>query len=345
MTTYEELGMVKANESVIPADCLSFAEQAMYVSEFAQKEYNNLFEAVGIEELAVFESTGSEVIYEGAKLEAFKQKAKTFFHKIWAAIKAAYEKVYAFFIQKSKTAMEAVKGLNKADLQAFLKKEGNATKKYGTTHNFTVAINTYKEKMGKAAGLLNDVNKKFGDLDKKEDYKEAEEKAKEELFKQIFTTFGDKDSKSLSDIKKAIRSDLKEVEATGTWLASTLDQLVKIVKEGKTTDDLKPAYTTQKAQIDKCISTITGLKEENMKTASSRIMMLGKLSNALDVCANTYFDIFKKRFTEYLVILVRVWKDTKKAEKEASKEKKEKVNASVEYTSYNADMISEAFNW
>ena len=344
MTTYEELGMVKSNESVIPADCLSFAEQALYVAEYAQEEYNNLFEAVGIEELAVFESTGSEIVYEGAKLEAFKVKAKKFFQRIWAAIKAAYEKVYAFFIQKSKTAMEGIKGLKKSELQEFLRSGDNASKKYGTTHNYTVMIKAYDEKMKKGPELVSDVAKKFDDLDKQDKVsKEAEDKAKEELLEKIFKAFGNDKSKSLSDIRSAIRDDLKEVEATGQWLSATLDKLVEVVKDGKSIDEIKKGYQEQKKQIDKCIANVVGLKEENMKTASSRIVVLSKLANALDTCAHTYFDIFKKRFTEYLIILLRVWKDTKKAAEKKKDEKK--ANESVEYTSYSADMVAEAFNW
>lgn len=353
MTTYEELGIIKANESVIPEGCLSFAEQTLYVAEYSQNEYNKLFEAVGVEELAVFEATGSLVVYEGATLDSFKEKAKKFFLKIWAAIKAAYEKVYAFFIQKSKTAMEQIKGLDKAAVKVAL--EADPGKNYGITHNYDDLIKTYNRKVKEAAGLCKSINSKFDAADGKyfsgdiattaktigrsENTKqEVIEKLSEDMLTEIAETFGKKDSKTLSDIKDAIREELKEIDVTGSYLKSHIDDFVKIVKDGKSIDDIKVAYQEQKKVIDESIKAAGKLKEENMRSASKRIMVLGKLSNALDVCANTYFDIFKKRFTEYLLILVRVWKVWKKATKEKEKEK-------AANESYSYDMVSEAFNW
>ena len=359
MTTYEELGMVKANESVIPESCLSFAEQTLYVAEYSQAEFNKLFEAVGVEELAVFESTGAEIVYEGATLDAFKEKAKRFFMKIWGAIKAAYEKVYAFFIQRSKTAMEQIKGLDKSDVKKAL--DANPGKHYGTVHNYKDIVKSYDDMVKKALPLTKEVNNEFDkinglgsnalvagyrELKNKTTFggenkvMENAEKATEKLLTKIFETFGKKGSESYSDIKSAVREQLKEIDVTGSWLKSNVDELVNIVKGGKSIDEIKKSYQEQKKQIDECITKMKGLQEKDMRTAGKRVMVLGKLANAFDVCANTYFDIFKKRFTEYLLVLVRVWKDCKKADKEAAKEKEEKANESYSY-----DMVSEAFDW
>ena len=357
MTTYEELGMVKANESVIPESCLSFAEQTLYIAEYTQSEYNKLFEAIGVEELAVFESTGMEIVYEGAALDAFKEKAKKFFMKIWAAIKSAYERVYAFFIQRSKTAMEQIKGLDKSDVKKAL--EANPGKHYGTVHNYPEMIKKYDDMVKKAQPLCKKINNEFDKINDKGSNKvvagwrkavnatefggenkvmENAEKTTESLLKEIFETFGKKGSESYSDIKSAIREQLKEIDVTGSWLKSNVDELVNIVKGGKSIDEIKKSYQEQKKVIDESITKVKGLKEEDMRTAGKRVMVLGKLSNAFDVCANTYFDIFKKRFTEYLLVLVRVWKDCKKADKEAEKEK-------AANESYSYDMVSEAFDW
>lgn len=340
MTTYEELGMVKTNESVIPADCLSFAEQAMYVAEYAQEEYNNLFEAVGIEELAVFEATGMEMVYEGAKLDAFKDKAKKFFQRIWAAIKAAYEKVYAFFIQKSKKAMESIKGLTGADVEKVIKANPDKDD-YGTTHDFDALTSIYNSHLGEGMKMINEINGEFDDLDKLDKEKSAEivEKTKEKFLDRIFGSYIN-GAKNLSDIRDGLKKDLKEVKVSKAVLKSHFDDYLKTVKDGKDISKLKETYQAQKKLIDEAIKKVSGIKEENMRSASTRVMLFGKVANVVDVYANTYFDIMKKKFTEYLLILVRVWKLSKKV-----KDDKKKTNESVEYTSYSADMVAEAFNW
>ena len=87
MTILEELGKLEANKNVIPSDCMTFSEAASYVIEYTDSEYNKLFEAVGIEELAVYESTGSQIIYEEGKLKDLKEKIVNFIKRIYEKTK------------------------------------------------------------------------------------------------------------------------------------------------------------------------------------------------------------------------------------------------------------------
>ena len=66
---YNDLLNVKADMSVIPAYSMSFAENALFVAEAVEKDFNTLFQNIGIQELAVFESTGVQVVYENEKLD------------------------------------------------------------------------------------------------------------------------------------------------------------------------------------------------------------------------------------------------------------------------------------
>ena len=344
MTTYEELGKVIANESVIPADCLSFAEQAMYVAEYAQEEYNNLFEAVGVEELAVYESTGMEIVYEGAKLDSFKKRVEEFFKKIWAAIKAAFEKIYAFFISKSKKIMGEIGKIDAATVKKAT--EDKKDKVYGTFHDIS-GVNI-DSKVNECVNMVKRVNDEFDSVDdkvfEKKDLGEAKEeinKIKENLIKLAFTKMVDK-AESLSDISAGIKKEAKEVKVDGAWLSSNFSKLVEIVNGGKPINKLKETYKKEKATIDEAIKAAKGLKEKDMISAAQRIAVLGKLANAMDVTVNAYFDLVKKQFTESIVILVKVRSDANRADKKAKAEKKEKVGESVVY---NADTVSSAFDW
>ena len=97
MLTYEEMGKLPADRSVIPSYCESFSESAVYVAEASTRYINDFFKEVGITELAIFESTGSVVVYEGAKLQAFKEKLAKVWDSIWRAIKGLFEKVAGTF--------------------------------------------------------------------------------------------------------------------------------------------------------------------------------------------------------------------------------------------------------
>ena len=64
---------------------------------------NKLFESAGIEELAVFESTGCEIVYEGARFEELKKTVVSIFVKIWEAAKKMFANItYAFKMGQNK---------------------------------------------------------------------------------------------------------------------------------------------------------------------------------------------------------------------------------------------------
>ena len=54
--------------------------------------WNNIQQAVTIDELIHLESTGVEMLYEGAKIDTFIEKAKAFFKSIWNKIQEMFKK-------------------------------------------------------------------------------------------------------------------------------------------------------------------------------------------------------------------------------------------------------------
>ena len=93
----EDLLKVEADMSVIPAHTLTFSENALYVAEAIERDFNEMIKNIGINELAVYESTGMQIVYEGEKLKSFKEAIIKFFQEMWKKIKAAFEAVMVKF--------------------------------------------------------------------------------------------------------------------------------------------------------------------------------------------------------------------------------------------------------
>jgi hypothetical protein len=72
-------------------------EAAYNIVVESEENYNRIIQAVGIEELAVFESTGAEMVYEGSTMGGFIEKAKQLFINMWEKIKGVFKKFFAMF--------------------------------------------------------------------------------------------------------------------------------------------------------------------------------------------------------------------------------------------------------
>lgn len=70
-------------------------EAAVNIVAESEENYNKIMQAIGVHELAVFESTGSEMIYEGADISALMKKVKEFFMNILKKIKGLIDKFIA----------------------------------------------------------------------------------------------------------------------------------------------------------------------------------------------------------------------------------------------------------
>lgn len=96
------MGVYSINESVIPttvdweaveefAGTPNFDGACELVAE-SEINYNRFMQAVGINELNYLETNGEEMVYEGARLKGYIEKAKKFFHNILEKIKGFIKK-------------------------------------------------------------------------------------------------------------------------------------------------------------------------------------------------------------------------------------------------------------
>ena len=323
------LGKVPTNRSVIPEGCLTFAEQSLYVAEFAEENFNTMFESVGIEELAVYESTGSFVLYEGAKLKEFKEKAIQIFKDIFGAIKHAYEKILDFFEKKRK---ESVKELVKIDSSDVDTMEDGKT--YYTTHEFDLSCSEDFTKNAKE--LTNDIKDQFEKMvnQKYDNIQEQAKELKDDFEQKIVSTIsGIENVKTFNEAKKPLYNKMigKEVGATKSWIKSNLSDLTGVVEKGTTKRDIQTAYQAEKKVIDDIIKGLRSMDDNLIKVANAEISLLKSVTTALHSCMNIKMDVCKRRYNEYRVILTKVATAKKKANHES--------------VSYQEDLVEAAFDW
>lgn len=335
MILYESVGEVPTNRSVIPQGCLTFAEQSLYVAEFAEENFNAMFESIGVEELAVFESTGCMIIYEGAKLKEFKEKVIGLFHKIFGAIKDAYEKILDFFEKKRK---ESVANLIKIDNSVLKYMKDGET--YYTTHDFNInGLDDAFEKNARA--LLLDITDKFEELVQhpSDDLKSRGDELKEQFMNKIVKEVsGIENVKTFNEARKPLYNKLlgNEVKVTKDWVQKNLKELTGIVEQGNTKRDIQASYKREKATFDKLIKTIKGSTDDNLiKVANAEISVLKSTVTALHSCMNVKIDVCKRRYSEYRIILSKL-----------AKLKKSSVSESyIGGYSYQEDLVEAAFDW
>jgi hypothetical protein len=313
VSVHEYLNSIQPNRDVIPSDCMTFSENANYVIEYANKTFFETFKGIGLEELALTES-GEQVIYEGAKLTMLKNKIIGIFEKILAAIKAAYEKVLAFFMSKSGKFKDSIKSLTKEKVEKI------ADKSYGNMHEYK--LDGFKSDIiAKSTELTGKISAAYDSVDKKDP--DAISNLRDRLNEEIAETFKiDKDSSF----------DANVIEVKKDYVAEHLDALKKNVVSEDTKKAISDVYKAEKKTIESIIKSINKTKEGDEVTASAKAANFRNLSTALHKATSKYNDILRRQFVESMMVLHRVVKAT-----EAASDKEAKLEAYDNYVKeYNA---------
>ena len=335
----ELLREVQTDMSVIPANTLTFSENALYVAEVVERDFNEMFEAIGVNELAVFESTGMQIVYEGKTLKDFKDTVINFFKQAWAKIKAFFESALVKFQSFSKEVKKMIPEIKESDLAALPK-----DKTFGKTHEFEELNNSILV-LGKygdnAKDYASKVSDQFEKLSKQDglDSKQIAEKA-DELEKDICSKVsGIPNVDNSSEMIKAIGKELlgEEVEADCEFVKKNLTTIRNIVVAGSPVKSIKESYKKSRSFIDDQIKTIKGYTDERAKVASSELRVIKSIMHCMNQANGKGLDVAKRQFNEYRNILVRVAIALGKTNKKATNES----------TSYSAqlDLIEAAFDF
>lgn len=365
----EEVQNAGTNNTIIPAHCLSFYEQSLYIAEFAQEEMNKLFESAGIEELAVFESTGCEIVYEGARFEELKKTVVSIFVKIWEAAKKMFANItYAFKMGQNKLdegitklhakineevgnrAVKKTKELTPEILKALegLKTtEGNPIT-FGKIHSYDKNLN---DKIKKFSDGQESIRSKIdSEIDKiqigEEDTKQVIEEKKEQIMKMIIPMISTIDNAenlefAIGEIKKW-RGEQIDVDAA--WIKAHVNDINEITKNGYYLADIKLAYNKFKSDIDKVIKELKTSKEGEAELMMAKAKLYQKSITCYKSCVAAVMDINRSRFNDYRGILFaalfRGQKAINKAKADTDKDVKESTSVTTQ-----EDLVNEAFNW
>lgn len=312
---YENAELLKVeSKSVIPDFVMSFSEAALYVAESMTVDYNNLMESIGVEELAVYESTGMEIVYEGEKLNSFKDKIVEFFQNIWKSIKGFFEKILNWFETKRK---ESVKNMgskiNAADLS---KLPDDAV--FGKMHKYGAFIVEAEKFAKNTDSFLKEVDNEFEKICKGVDETDAESKKKavedgntlkDELSKKIFKEVSGYDVDSMDAVKKAIEEKLvgEEFEINKGNISTYLPGLLAVTTGGKVNDAIKSLYKSNKKLIDDAISRAKKYEGSRALCAAKELYVYREVFTCSNSVIGKVMDIYKRWFTESRNVLVKVY--------------------------------------
>lgn len=341
------VGYVEANMDVIPSYALTFSEAALYLAEDAENQFGELFKNIGISELAVFESTGMEVIYEGEKLNNFKEGFIKLWNTIWSNIKGFFENILEKF-NKMKT--EAKKKLyKKADLNNLKTKDKNGKEKvFGKTHKFDSSLMNAKYS-DLAVGYAHRVSERFEKLagqqnneNLSEEINNKQKQVEEEVCSVVSGISGVKDVKNMKEeLKKKLMGE--EIEATVAFVKSNYDEMRELVIGNKIEKSIKKDFAAAKKFINDRIKEVKKYKDDRAKVAKSEVKSLITICNCMNSCRGVLYDVMSRRYNEYRNIVVRVNMACGKANGESKDEKKEE-KVSESYSS-QLDLVESLFEW
>ena len=83
------------NQNIIESVFDSPIEAAFHIVAEGEMNYNRIMQAIGIDELAVLESTGAEMMYEAVDVKAIFGKIKDFFMNLFKKIQGIFQKFMA----------------------------------------------------------------------------------------------------------------------------------------------------------------------------------------------------------------------------------------------------------
>lgn len=337
MIVYENVQELKveADMSVIPSFSLSFVESSLYVAEAVEKDFNEMFKSIGVNELTIYESTGVAIVYEGTNLETLKNTVIDFLKKTWQKIKGLFENMLRKFEEWKK---QAVKDLGKITDSALDNIDPDKT--FGKVHKFN--LKDIPDFGANATDVVNDAIVKFDN-----DPENATD-IKAEIEKTIISKVSGEEAENLIDMKKKLTEKYagEVVTADLEFVKKHLQDMKDIVINGNTKNDIKKQYVTTKKFIDGRISEVKKMKtgeQSKDKWIAAEISILKDALNCMNSANTCIADIAKRRFVEYRNILVHVKKAAglKFGKEDSTTEtvKNESVIAS------QIDLIEGAFNW
>ena len=312
-----------------------------------EDETNKMFEEIGINELAVFESTGSLIVYEGANLETLKKTVCDVCENIMSVIKAAFEKIMHYFDEK-------MKENNKQKFKAVFDNRDAILEKLGADFTFTdisVVKTSWSNRSNEIQQIFQSIIKDFNDIktsytDRTELTSAAKEKLDEYsvvniLGKLTYVEVNDKSSRT-TIANEFINEKLmaKYENFTVAQVKSYWGKITNATTKTEIKDKIKGLYKEQKKLVESSIKGYTPKTDEDTIVFSYKFKAGKNLMVAVNAYTSMLMDAMKMEYMSYLKILNRMLQavpNTAAKQEPAT----EAANESVS----QIDLVDQMFNW
>lgn len=265
MGVYSKSGITESvlnMEDVIECQYDCFDEGAYAIIAETERNYNNIMQAVGIQEFNVFEQTGQEMVYEAVDIKGFISKVKQFFINLWKKIAGLFKKFLAIMDSYLKTDKEFVNKYKKAIYAGSTKDFKYKGFKY-TTDAYKVTKDTAEppltiESIGGNNEALDALIKKY------EDKSDIEEGMRGKAIGESASYTASEFAKELYEKLRNGQSTKEEIDGVNP---SEQIQIILGTKQGK--KDAEKDFKETKQIINKAIKALETKERELLKEIPS----------------------------------------------------------------------------
>ena len=244
-------------------------EGAMAIVAESEANYNAIMRAVGIEELAVYESTGAEMVYEAGNISSFFGKVKEFFKKIIEKIKALFKKFFAMFDSYTKSDKEF---LNKyRQVLARVNTRDFKYKGFKFTH-LDINISNINDKLESEIGITLDKVSLKNEKDSLEKILKDFEDREEIVEKLRSIAIGESSSLTQSEFTKELYRYFRDGEDTKQELddIKVLDILGNLQNNSNLVKTAKKSYSDLEKSLKKIIRDLEKTEKDLSKDLPSK---------------------------------------------------------------------------
>lgn len=308
---YTELEGIKKSTNVIPgyATC---DEAAFFVIEAAEAAFKDLMMDIGINELAVLEATGEEIVYEAEGIKKIVDNVIKWLKDRWADIKALFDKVMKAIqskVNEFRKFANTAGGAKLADLKEKIQFMA-ADKPLGETFrfdNWTYADMVYT----KLRGLEDFANKDGITI-------EILETNIKNTIKLLSGKETAKDSEIREYVMKQIQGD--KVEMNKAWLNSNIDRCYKLCSDyGFALGNIKKAYADNRKGFDKSIKDVRASEKKfKDKLFNPRIKVIKTAKRLSIVAAGAVISCRRKEISAARLAIYKLAFGKKKADEKAA---------------------------
>lgn len=334
--------------NIIPAYA-SLDEAALYVIERGELEFNEMMRHIGLTELGVLETTGTQMVYEETKLKSLIDTIVGWLKQRWADITGLFNKALNFFKQKSDEFKKKTqdKKLDKLKKKVeFLKdKEYGKTYEYSQFENIVNGTGVLWDALNKFEKGINDLQATFMNYKDDETATEVNDmREKMDTMKSdLFSAFNLDNSAKESDIKAKVTEWIrgKEVTINKAYIQSNIDSMFNSATDyNKTAKSVKKQLNKIKKDIDNDIKAVRKERKtanESYLNAYLPYLKFGK--NVTTAIAGATISAIKEKMSvDQRIILKLIVANTGKEEKEDGSVKTE--SAVVESSTIQTELAS-----